>query len=939
MARTYVALDLETTGLDAERDAIIEVGAVKFREDEVLGTFHSLVNPGRRIPLEITELTGIRDADVADAPSVGSVLPRLLRFVGQCPVVGHSVGFDLAFLHRQLPEFNGESLDTFELAGVLLPSRERYALRELASTLGIKHEVSHRALSDAQATRSLFRVLVRQAAGLPPRLLREIVAHGKRTGWPATDFFREALEEAVQQRPEPDQRSGPPVLREQLPLATADASCPPRLAGREAPLDVDQLAAILEEGGALEAHFSGYEYRPQQVEMLRRVTRALDRGEHLLVEAPTGVGKSLAYLIPAVHWAVQNGDRVVVSTNTINLQEQLNGKDLPELARILPFEFRATVLKGRSHYLCPARLQAMRRRGPKSPDEARVLAKVLVWQIASASRDGDELFLPNQVERAIWRRISADNEGCRPEHCQTFYGGGCDFYRARRAAEASHLVIVNHALLLADVAVQNRALPDYTRLIIDEAHHLEAATTSGLSFEIHRAGLHRLLNEVGRVSPAGRVAGLLADILGACQEAHLTGDIREKIELAVGEVGVASGRASRQLDAFFDLLEEFVEEQEEGRRNQYDLRLRVTSGLRVQPAWDAVEIAWDDANVPTKAVVDGLERLAGGLAELSDFEIPYSDELQAQMLGVTRRLAEAQGWLNQMITQPSPSRIYWLASSSRDNRIRLHAAPLHVGPLLEEHLFLKKESVVLTSATLRTGATFDFLRERLHAWEADELSVGSPFDYRNSTLLYLVDDMPEPGRPGYQRAVEQGMAALFRATHGRALALFTSYSQLRATRRAIRAPLAQAGISVQAQGEGISRRQLLENLRTGERSVLLGTRSFWEGVDVPGEALSCLAIAKLPFSVPSDPVFAARAETFDNPFLEYAVPEAILRFLQGFGRLIRTRTDRGVVVLFDRRLLTRSYGELFLESLPDPTIRRGSLTLLPRSAAEWLSSN
>ncbi|RLC84719.1 MAG: DNA polymerase III subunit epsilon, partial [Chloroflexi bacterium] len=203
--------------------------------------------------------------------------------------------------------------------------------------------------------------------------------------------------------------------------------------------------------------------------------------------------------------------------------------------------------------------------------------------------------------------------------------------------------------------------------------------------------------------------------------------------------------------------------------------------------------------------------------------------------------------------------------------------------------------------------------------------------------VYLVDDIPEPGQPGYQRAVEQGMAALFKATKGRALALFTSYSQLRATLRAIRAPLAQAGITVQAQGEGISRAQLLENFRLGERRVLLGTRSFWEGVDVPGEALSCLAIAKLPFSVPSDPIFAARAETFDQPFFDYAVPETILRFLQGFGRLIRTRTDRGVVAVFDKRLLTKSYGQLFLESLPEPTVRRGSVALLPKAAAEWLS--
>nr|HID12562.1 DEAD/DEAH box helicase [Anaerolineae bacterium] len=937
MVRTYVALDLETTGLDADRDAIIEVGAVKFRDDEVLDTFSTFVNPGRPVPREITELTGIRDHDVAGAPGLHEVLSRLARFVGQWPIVGHSVEFDLNFLRRHSRLFQNELLDTFELASVLIPHAERYSLKGLAKMLGIEMERAHRALDDARATHRLFRILLRRAAGLPPRVLKEIVGHGERVGWTAVGFFRDALEEparyppARRVRPRPDIEPAGPLF------ATAEKARPLQPAAERTLLDVDQLAALLEKGGAFEAHFPGYEYRPQQVAMLRGVARALNRGEHLLVEAPTGVGKSLAYLIPAVHWAVQNGERVLVSTNTINLQEQLYRKDLPDLTRLLPFEFRAAVLKGRSHYLCPARLQALRRRGANSSDEARVLAKVLIWLLETTDGDGDELFLPNSIERAIWRQLSADHEGCDPERCRRFHEGTCYFYRARRAAEAAHLIIVNHALLLADVAVQNRALPEYKYLIVDEAHHLEAATTNGLSFETDRAQLRRLLSEVGKVGQSGRVTGLLAEVIGRCRKARLPPDVIEQVELFVGKIGMAADRAVRQLDIFFDRLEEFVEEQKEGRHSQYSFRLRVTSGLRVQPAWEAVEIGWDDANTPLAAVVDRLERLARSLDDLTAFEVSDADELQAQILSVARRLAEARGQVHQMITQPSSSLIYWLESDPGGDHLSLHSTPLHVGPLVEEHLFHKKESVVLTSATLRTGGTFDFLRERLYAWEAGELAVGSPFDYKNSTLVYLVDDIPEPGQPGYQRAVEQGMAALFKATQGRALALFTSYSQLRATLRAIRAPLAQAGITVQAQGEGISRAQLLENFRTGQRQVLLGTRSFWEGVDVPGEPLSCLAIAKLPFSVPSDPIFAARAETFDRPFFEYAVPETILRFLQGFGRLIRTRTDRGVVAVFDKRLLTKSYGPLFIESLPEPTVRRGSVALLPKTAAEWLS--
>lgn len=934
MPQVYIAVDLETTGLNAERDAIIEVGAVKFRGDEVLETFSTFVSPGRPIPFSITELTGIRDEDVSGAPGLHDVLTQLARLVGEYPIVGHSVGFDMAFLRRHRP-FANKTLDTFELAGVLMPHADRYSLGTLTELVGIKMEQAHRALDDAQATHRLFRTLLDKATRLPPRTLKEIVGHGERAKWPATAFFRDALEEAARHPPERRAEPSPPPTG---PLfAVAGKARPLQPAAERTPLNTNELAALLEEGGAFEAHFPDYEHRPQQVAMLRGVAQALSRSQHMLIEAPTGVGKSLGYLIPAVHWAVQNGERVTISTNTINLQEQLYNKDLPDLARALPIEFRATVLKGRSHYLCPARLRTLRRRGANSPDEARVLAKILVWLPETQDGDGDTLFLPNPVERYLWWQLSADHEGCNPERCRRFHQGTCYFYRARQAAEASHLVIVNHALLLADIAVQNRAIPEYKYLIIDEAHHLEAATTNGLSFETDRAGMLRLLNEIGLIGEAGRVTGLLAEVLGRCQKARLPREVIDQVELFVGKIGVAAERARRQLNAFFDRLEEFVTEHATGRQNQYTFRLRLTSGLRVQPAWEGIEIAWDDANVPLVAVVDGLGQLAGGLDDLETFDIPNVEELQAQVLGVARRLGEAIGQVNHMITQPVSSHIYWIESHPSSDLLSLHAAPLHVGPLAEEHLFHKKESVILTSATLRTDGSFDFLRERLNAWEADELAVGSPFDYKNSTLVYLVDDIPEPGKPGYQKAIEQGMAALFRATEGRALALFTSYSQLRATLRAIRAPLAQAGISAQAQGEGISRVQLLENFRTGERRVLLGTRSFWEGVDVPGEALSCLAIAKLPFSVPSDPIFAARAETFDEPFFEYAVPETILRFLQGFGRLIRTRTDRGVVAIFDRRLLTKSYGQLFIESLPDPTIRQGSITLLPKTAAEWLA--
>jgi DNA polymerase-3 subunit epsilon/ATP-dependent DNA helicase DinG len=670
----------------------------------------------------------------------------------------------------------------------------------------------------------------------------------------------------------------------------------------------------------------------------------LNESNHLLVEAGTGVGKSLAYLLPAVHWAYTNGQRVVISTNTINLQEQLYHKDLPDLAKLLPFEFLAAVLKGRSHYLCPTRLTSLRHAGPSTPEEMRVLCKVLLWLPGTVTGDGDELFLPNPVERAIWARLSADSEACTPERCVAFQRGECFFYRARNAAESAHVVIVNHALLLSDIAVENRALPDYQYLIVDEAHHLEDATTQQLSFSVDRNAMQRMLAEIGKVDQGRRAQGLLADLVGRVRHA-VPEELARPVESFVEKTAKAVDGAMRQSDELFDQLAEFVASYRGENSGEYAFRLRIIPALRAQPAWSSIEIAWDNLGKGLFAIADSLARLGEGLNDLDEYDIPDRDEMLARVLGVRREIAEAREQLEAIVAKPESSGVYWAELSTEQgggwrngNRIlSLHAAPLHVGPLVEKHLFKTKSSVIMTSATLRTGASFSFVKERLHAWDADDLSVGSPFDYKSSTMLYLVSDMPEPGEQGYQRALEQGLITLCRAMGGRTLVLFTSYSQLRTTAKVLTPTLARDDIMVYEQSDGSSRRQLLENFKNATRGVLLGTRSFWEGVDVPGEALSCLAMVRLPFAVPTDPIFAARSETFDQAFMEYSVPDAILRFRQGFGRLIRTAADRGVVVVFDKRVLTKTYGPTFLKSLPECTLRRGAHAELGRAVTEWMS--
>jgi len=825
------------------------------------------------------------------------------------------------------------------LASILLPHAARYSLEKLAEALNISFPTRHRALEDALATKDLFLALVEQASKLDISVIQEINRLATQVDWPLHHVFREL--ERTKARTAFVGSIGQQLLAKgaldgegSLTLFAREETPPLKPSPERKPLNVDQLAAMLEEDGLFAQEFPGYEYRPQQVEMLRVVAEAFNKSQHLLVEAGTGVGKSLAYLVPAVHFATQNGERVVISTNTINLQDQLYEKDIPDLQRILPFEFKAALLKGRSNYICLRRLAALRHNGPSSLEEMRLLAKVLVWLPSTITGDQAELFLPDYKEQALWSRICADAETCLADRCRYREKGRCFFYGARREAERAHLIVVNHALLLSDVAVENRVLPDYRYLIVDEAHHLEASTTNQLSFAVDRRQMEGLLNGLSHNLGKGQPVGFLAELLRHCR-GKVPKDVQERLERRINDLHEEVEAARRLLYQFFNRLESFLEEhgQDSGPYNQ---TIRLTGGIRVQPAWANVEIAWDNLSLHLLRIGEELERLSTGLLGLDEYEVPDQEDLLQELLSYINRTRELQEQMNALIAQPSPSGIYWAELSAQDEEISLHAAPLHVGPLVQKHLFMPKECVILTSATLRTEGEFDFIRERLSAWEAEEAAVGSPFDYVSSTLLYLPTDVPEPYQPYYQKTVEEALVDLCRATRGRTLVLFTSYSQLRNTSKAIARPLAEEGIVVYTQGEGASRSQLLENFRTTPRSVLLGTRSFWEGIDVVGEALSCLVITRLPFSVPSDPIFAARSETFDEPFTQYALPEAILRLRQGFGRLIRSKTDRGVVVILDKRVQTKSYGRAFLDSLPPCTVRQGPLAELPRMAANWI---
>jgi DNA polymerase-3 subunit epsilon/ATP-dependent DNA helicase DinG len=921
-----VALDLETTGLDPRRDEIIEVGAVRFAGSRVIDTFTTLLNPGRPIPAFITQLTKITDDMVSGQPRFSEIAPALSRFIGDSPVVGHNVGFDLGFLQARRLARHNQPLDTHELAAVALPSAGRYGLAALADALGIPVPVSHRALPDATTTHQVYLRLRETIQTFPPALVAEIVRIGKHLEWGAGWIFEDALEQMQA-----------PIARHHAvaePAPTARWSVGPPLSPGDSlrPLDVEELAALLEPGGLFSRSLPAFEHRAQQVAMLRAVATALSEGRHLLVEAGTGTGKSMAYLIPALAWAETNGMRVVISTNTINLQDQLIAKDIPDVNRTLGGHYNAVVLKGRANYLCPHRMDAMRRIGPRSPEEMRTLAKVLVWLEQGGSGDRSEISLPGPADAAAWSRLSAENDDCTSERCAAYRSGRCPYYLARQAAESAHVVIVNHALLLADVATGNRVLPEYDYLIVDEAHHLESAATQGLAVRATEADFTRLLRDLGTASAGwlGQLAAGLQRDLGPDARAFYEHQVLATAD-AVQETGELVGRLFAALTGFLASRREGVE------AGPYNQQERITRTTRDLPQWSEVEAAWEELRVPLERIASTLASLCDSIDSLVEVSETVHEDLPVALRGAAREAAALYAGLEGMIFEHDVQTIYWVELQPNNGRVSLHAAPLEVGPLLQRHLWHDKTSVIMTSATLTTAGEFDFLRRRLMADEAEELALGSPFDFESSTLLYLADDLPEPqDRVTYQRVVESTLIRTCRATGGRALVLFTSYDQLRRTSAAITPALLEAGVVVYEQGEGSSRHALLERFRTTDRAVLLGTRSFWEGVDVAGEALSLLVIVRLPFDVPTDPIIAARSETFEAPFDEYSLPEAILRFRQGFGRLIRTRSDRGVVVVLDRRIRSKGYGRAFLESIPACTVRTGPLAGLPAAAARWL---
>ena len=706
------------------------------------------------------------------------------------------------------------------------------------------------------------------------------------------------------------------------------------------PLTGDEIDELLGPDGPIAVEHRAYEDRPSQRAMAATVAKLYTIGGVGLLEAGTGIGKSLGYLVPALRWSARNNERTVVATATITLQEQLVTKDLPFLERALGDQkVRFALLKGWRNYLCLQRLAQARQSATSlfDPEMGADLEGISAW--AGKTDDVSLADLPSAPRREVWDEVAAEGDLCTRMQCPHF--GDCFVFKARRRAAEADVVVVNHHLLMADVAVrraqqnwsESAVLPAYGRLVIDEGHHLEDAAAQHLGASATRRGLQRLVARLDR--KGGR--GILAAISRRLESRRDLLSVAS-LDLVRDRLAPAVHRAGERGARVFDLLDGWMAQQGES-------VVRLTDAFGDERLWrDGLRVALDDVLAELSMLAEGLatvsERLEADPARAEELA-PMLNEVRA----VCRRLDAIGDAMRLALESDShgPSRVRWIeargdaprgtqSAEPRDPRLPplernvvVTSVPLDLAPLLRDDLFRRVETTIVTSATLAVGERFDFLRNRL-GLDADDLepvaeSYPSPFDFATHAVLAIPDDVPAPNAPArvHVQAVAQYAADLAEAADGGLFVLCTSHRDVRDIALLLRERGAAATWPLLVHGED-QRDRLLDRFRDSGRAILVGTATFWEGVDVPGEALRALLLSKLPFRVPTDPMTAAHCEAIaqrgGDAFTEYMVPHAALRLKQGFGRLIRTRTDRGAIVLADARALTKGYGPALLDGLP-----------------------
>lgn len=722
------------------------------------------------------------------------------------------------------------------------------------------------------------------------------------------------------------------------------------------PIDFSDIENLFGRDGRLSQSFPGFEFRPQQLSMMRVVTEAFNSNKIAVVEAGTGVGKSFAYLAPSILWALKNKRRVVISTNTIILQEQLLHKDLPELARQLNLEFKAVLVKGRGNYISYRRLKyAGTRADLFHEDRSGELQSLAQW--AEISRDGSRSDLPFSISEDTWEAVMSDKDDCLRAECQFF--NQCHYYNSRREAANADIIVANHHLVMADVALRLEnsgnefvgILPPFDRVIFDEAHNLEEVATSYFTTQTSLAAIRRQFFRLARLRDRSGVLQAFYNALRKNKNAYLNPTVPEILSLISDRIIPAREEAEIAIRQFFDEL--FAETSTyfyaDNLKDNDRREFRITVAVTESPYWTRASELMSSVAAELQRLIEHFASLENMLSRLPEDLLNESMEPRLRLFATVKKITDHHGAIGYFLAAEKEEYCRWFELGYRRGQpyIVPHTAPLDISKNLRDALFSRKNTVVLTSATLTIDNTFNYFNRQMGlsdrkppkdegpdrasnsslAERTTYLQLDTPFDYEQNCIIGIPRDLPVPASPDFLESVIAPVIETIKITRGRALVLFTAYSHLRRVLDRCRTALEQAGITPLMQGE-MPRHQLVENFKSREKAALFATSSFWEGVDIQGDALQSLVIIKLPFSVPSTPIIEARAEMLDrqggNSFYEIAIPQAVIKFKQGFGRLIRSHRDHGVVLILDNRVLTQRYGRIFMRSLPPAPVKDGT---------------
>lgn len=933
MINKYVVIDLETTGNTPKRgDKIIQFAAVIIENGKITETFSSLVNPQQKIPAFIEELTGLNDEMVRDAPLFSEIAKKVANLLEDSYFVAHNVLFDLSFLQEELIQsglegFYGPVLDTVELARILFPTADSYKLSDLAMQEDLKHERPHQADSDAYVTAELLLILLHKLEGLPQTTIKQL---SKLSGGLKSDIglFLEDLLSRMEQKLE----AVPNSLEVYRGLALKRSHYEEDHDGQtvcsypESEIEKEQL---------LKQAFPSYEKRDGQFIMMDMVYEAFKTKQHALIEAGTGVGKSLAYLLPGALFAKKEKKPVLISTFTNQLQQQLMNKDIPLLKKMLSFSVKTSLLKGRSHYLSLAKFEQSLLEEEDNYDTTLTKMQILIWLTETETGDSDELNL-SSGGLIYWNKIKNEHS----EFLQDKHWLQYDFYqRARREAYEAELIITNHSVVLADIVSDKKILPDYEFAVIDEGHHFEKAAGKFFGKTIDYLTCRLLFGQIGLYDQKQlfyKFENLLKLLFAQSYEVHSSQGNKLLLDLYY------------VMDEFFKIVVIFSQSKQKRKPQTYN---RISIRLNQEEMgkeWNALLTEAERFSFLLKDTIDyfteRLDRIKMSEQNLSSIQQGILEEV----VTVCSQLDELRQIIKNVFLQPAENNVRWIELDLRSiqNSTTIYAYPVNVSTYLHDHFFSQKKSIVVTSATLTVKQSFQYTISELgmESTQCLQRVIPSPFDYEKQVQLIIPEDLPEinsVSQQDYVIAITEHIISIAEATKGRMLILFTAHDMLKKTYDLIRESGFLDDFAIMAQGiTSGSRTRLTRNFQRFDKAILLGTSSFWEGIDIPGEDLSCLIIVRLPFSSPDEPVTEAKSEMIKkqggNPFSAYSLPEAIIRFKQGFGRLIRTESDKGIVIVFDRRIVTTRYGKAFLQSIPQVKIKKYSLDDMVRAIREWL---